>query len=537
MRNSSQGGKTTSDGFGNSALANRVRSATQRTNQVLAGRGSNQRFDTNTGRSYNVDPTTDTTIPAENINATKPINLPDPIQTEDPGNLAYANNFGLSTPENPVNEQGLFVPPQNLDLGANDYGAGLFNSYMDAKAQIPQVNQEDIYNRTMKESGLNKARKEVNNYQSQLNAITTKAQADVLSLEGQGRGVTEAIIGGQQAQINREAAIRALPVQGQLAAAQGNLELAQQHFSDLFKIRSADAQAQYEYKNKVVDAVYQFATQVQKQRLDELNLKNQNEREDKLTNGNRAFAYAQLALQNGQPQLAGSLMKLDPSDPSFTALLAEQIGQFSTGGADREVTPEESFKYGLPMGSRLSDFNGQILGGGSINPEIQKENDQDFQFAKQARDTAVRNVLIATGKKSVNQLTEADMALLDDTQAFSVSTALSITTNPKATRASGGGADALGATGWWGKLAEPFAQTFTRGGKKYSAKSLLNGIKTIENNYQSILSNQMAQSQSSQDPYASYRTQVPAGQILIERNGEVGYVPSGEFNPSTDKKL
>lgn len=380
-----QRNQSVSDGFGSSALADRVRAVTSSTNRVLESRGSNQRFDTNTGRSYNIDRSVDQTIPAENINNVSAINLPTPTPIQDPGALAYSNNFALSTPENPIDPQtGLFgqqiQSPSQGGVPFNDYGAGLFNDYINAKGAIAPVSQQDIFKQSMKDSGLDKARKEVNRYSSQLNAITTKAQAESLGLEGQGRGITESIIGGQQAQINREAAIQALPIQGQLAAAQGNLELAQQHFSDLFKIRTADAQAQYDYKNKVVDAVYQFATQAQQQRLDELKYNASLARDDKKSNISRQDSYSSMALQNGNPQLAGSIAALDPNDPAFGTKLASKIAQLSTGsGGDRMLTLEESSKYGVPLGTKLSDLSGQILtegGGSSQRQAITQQTDK-----------------------------------------------------------------------------------------------------------------------------------------------------------------
>lgn len=42
---------------------------------------------------------------------------------------------------------------------------------------------------------------------------------------------------------------------------------------------------------------------------------------------------------------------------------------------------------------------------------------------------------------------------------------------------------------------------------------------------------------ASGDQYAELRTQVKSNEILIERNGQIGAIPVGEFNPSTDKKL
>jgi hypothetical protein len=39
------------------------------------------------------------------------------------------------------------------------------------------------------------------------------------------------------------------------------------------------------------------------------------------------------------------------------------------------------------------------------------------------------------------------------------------------------------------------------------------------------------------DQYASYRAQLKAGEILIQRNGEIGAIKSSECNPKTDAKL
>jgi hypothetical protein len=117
----------------------------------------------------------------------------------------------------------------------------------------------DIWNDVLKQTKRDQYAKEVGRYTGELNSIIAKRDADVLSLEGQGRGIPEVIIGGQQAQINREAAIRALPVQAMLATAQGNLEMANQQLTQLYQIRMADATAQTNFQLGVVNSLFDFA--------------------------------------------------------------------------------------------------------------------------------------------------------------------------------------------------------------------------------------------------------------------------------------
>ena len=136
---------------------------------------------------------------------------------------------------------------------------------------VPE-SKEPILAQAEKDAKLRQKEQAVNNYQSELNGIVAKQQQDLLQLRGTGsqQGVTEAVYGGQQAQINREAAIAALPVQAQLSAAQGNLELAQKQVERLFALKSEDIDRQYKYRVDMGNAVLGIANEAQK---DILNVK------------------------------------------------------------------------------------------------------------------------------------------------------------------------------------------------------------------------------------------------------------------------
>lgn len=181
-------------------------------------------------------------------------------------------------------------------------------------------NNEQIYNDALAQSGKEEAQKLFNEKQAQLSAITAKANADKLSLIGQGRGIPEAIIGGQQAQIDREAAIRALPVAAELEAAKGNLEMATENLNTLYKIKSEDASNKYAFKVKVADYAIQFATKEQAKKIEYLKAayKEQTDREQE--NIAQLNKLAIELAKNGKPFTFLKNIDTKDSNAVFTAI-------------------------------------------------------------------------------------------------------------------------------------------------------------------------------------------------------------------------
>lgn len=194
-----------------------------------------------------------------NVTAVNPPEMP----KVDPANgVVVAGNISVG-----LNPDGTTkVTEGNTDV-ANPVQAQLDN-YLKAMSETPSA--EDIYNSMPEKRAFENAAREEQKYASQINTIVAKSQADQLSTIGQGRGIPEAIIGGQQAQIAREAAIQALPLQALLANAQGNKELAQQQLDTMFKMKMQDAQAQYDYKVKYLGMVYEIADKNEQRKLNEI---------------------------------------------------------------------------------------------------------------------------------------------------------------------------------------------------------------------------------------------------------------------------
>lgn len=199
----------------------------------------------------------------------------------------------------------------------------------DSVADDPQVQQQ--------EAEVRAKRQELNNYTGQLNSIVAKQNADLLTLRGIGgaEGVTEAVYGGQAATINREAAIRALPIQAQISAAQGNLELAQDYLTDLKKIKQDTIDADFTYNMKKFESIAGFVTGEQKIRLDNLRQTETRAHETTKQNLEDQDAWAR-EVAKVKPSLIAKIQALNPASPTFRQDLGTIVSQLpttsSTGG-------------------------------------------------------------------------------------------------------------------------------------------------------------------------------------------------------------
>lgn len=195
----------------------------------------------------------------------------------------------------------------------------LLDSYMgkvnDAYDQTR--NQEADYLKREKQAGIQKFQQQVNDYTSEINSIVKNRDAAILSMEGQGRGQTTGFIGGEQARINREAAIAALPVQAQLDAAQGNLTSATARLDKLFAIHQQDIQNEFNFKTSLAKSVLDFGTAAQ-QNILTAKMADIKEASDQ-SQANLAYQrqLQGMAMEYGQTGLITGISAIDPKSPTF----------------------------------------------------------------------------------------------------------------------------------------------------------------------------------------------------------------------------
>lgn len=211
------------------------------------------------------------------------------------------------------------VPGQAEAPATPTTATSIFQNYM--QSQLDGFNEQTTSESRLKEQQKMLRPKEnlVNSLAGQVNTITANRDAQMLALEGQGRGQTGSFVGGEQARISREAAIQAMPIQAQLAIAQDDLESARSYASQLFQAQSQDAQNAYNFKKELNASIYNFLNDQEKTRVA------QNEkaldRSFAVEQANRGTlkSLAMQAIEYGQGALSAEIMKLDPASSTFDA--------------------------------------------------------------------------------------------------------------------------------------------------------------------------------------------------------------------------
>lgn len=243
-----------------------------------------------------------------------------------------------------------------------------FQDYLDTLKAPPS--QEDAYKRAQKETDIFNKQNTVNELTNKLNSIVAKGEANKLSLVGQGRGIPEAIIGGQQAEIGRETAIAALPVQAQLSAAQGDLATAEENLNTLFKIYSDDATNEYNYRKSVNEAIYNFASSENQSKIEALQKKQDREYAERQADIQARNSIALEATKNGA---SAAVISAISNAPNFASALSA-AGSFLQNTQVVKLDNGETVVIDS-MGRVIRNLGGASVGGGNsfiVDNEILK---------------------------------------------------------------------------------------------------------------------------------------------------------------------
>ncbi|MBK9580264.1 MAG: hypothetical protein IPO40_24630 [Fibrobacteres bacterium] len=328
-------------------------------------------------------------IPAQMTPET-PANIPT-LTSPDIGNVVGQNNTALSSVLGDTDTtydatKGQFVTAPATTTPATDNYKALFDqaTQMGNAAFDEMGTSEQRLAQLEKENKLKQKQQAVNETTGQINAVVAQSQAQQLALEGQGRGQTSGFIGGEQARINREAAIAALPLQAKLAAEQGALDLAQNHIDKMFQVQSNDALAKYQYKSKLIESVYSFATGQEQRRLDAIKAKEDRAYDEQRTNLAYQRSLASEAASYGLGGVSASILKLDPKSATFNQDIAGLQGRVmkpvvASGPAKRDTQFDKD-------GNLVDMQTGEILsqaGGGAVNEQKQQQIGETLSLARE----------------------------------------------------------------------------------------------------------------------------------------------------------
>lgn len=267
----------------------------------------------------------------------------------------------------------LVKPPSASDQYNTDYNA----SGIDQKQADFNTKNQALLDAQSKFTGINAQLQGLN---AESTAVPIQQQQDAT-----GRGITEAGLAPHTADELRKIALRAIPLQTQalvaqaeVASAQGNAQLsqsilqqAQDHLDKVFQIHQADAQAQYQYQNNLIDKIYEFASKQEQAKLDEKKLKLQQDFTTKQNLLNGAQELAKTAITNGQGTLAGKILALNPDSPTYQTDIAKLGGQITKAPTSNDSAPTVKSINGVDMQWDPSTKTWKTIDGGTTSKGAQ----------------------------------------------------------------------------------------------------------------------------------------------------------------------
>jgi hypothetical protein len=448
-------------------------------------------------RGYRPTTPQNETINSASLAQTSPIQLPSYPQSKDYSALIQGNNAGLATLGGLVmGENGqISVPPLHTETGrqttpvvpTGDTGVqGRFQNLIATLGLMPQkgsIYEDPEY---LKQQRLvERSRKDLNNYTANLNAIMVGAQQQQLALENQGRGITTDILDTQSYEISRRAAIAALPVQAQIATAQGNLDLAERNLDQVYRIKSEQLSNEYEYKVNQFNSIKEFLTKEEDRRLAQLDLAESRKYQEGLSNIQMQDEWAKTALANGHPELISSIHGLDPKSATFRQQLAKIQGRMGATGGGEIPTIKSINGVDYQWDPITQKFvKPDVPAGGSSMPGFDtgktfEESQMEFQNLDQAFDSI--RAIAADYDKDVFQLDLADIKKFSNADMDTVGKSLAIIQNPALEKTGSDPGNALEATGFFGKVGQSLRRTFA--GKKYTASDVYDAILQARKQY------------------------------------------------------
>lgn len=329
------------------------------------------------------------TVPTPNIPTQQPPSFKDPFNISSTPAL---QNLGFKVENNQYTYDPKISESENAVAESNQKQAQNMQSYINNMLGVKPTSLENDYAKLEKQAGIKNLQNEVGNYTSQLNSIVANRDANLLRVEGQGRGIPDVIIGGQQAQIQKEAAIQALPVQAALDAAQGNLAMAQQRVDKLFSIHREDVQNDFNFKKGLIDSVYQFANQSEQSALTAKLTSIKEQTAEKNQNITMMQQWAQIAMQNGQNNLIQAFTSLNPKSPTFV----QDLGRLQAQVVDQESA--------LNREAKRASINTEYLQQQNIRDQIRSRQESDALSALSKIDEAstVDQAVVAKNEAGFN---------------------------------------------------------------------------------------------------------------------------------------
>jgi len=252
------------------------------------------------------------------------------------------------------------------------------NSYLASLTAPPST--ADAYTSALNDTGMQEKQNIVNQYTGNINKIV--ADAEALKLQQRGRMTDVGRISGAEKAIDRETAIKTLPLSAQLSFAQGDLTTATNNVNTLFKLKSEDALVKYNYEKEVRQAVREQMSEKEKRISDAQQKEKDNQ--FKIEQDERNFEQQKELAKYTQDLKAQEVTPIVQGAQITLTGKPQNAAQSSANGyADRLNSSN------IIIDSIGGNFTGKLDIGGSLPNIFQSAERQSYEQAKRNFITAV----------------------------------------------------------------------------------------------------------------------------------------------------
>lgn len=210
------------------------------------------------------------TISSSSLKPIQSIPLPDKPADPNYAGISAGATTGATTPTTAQDKWALDLKGAYATTPTNESFGEKIKKYLPDFMVGQPTSEVDKYKEMISDPTYIAKQKEVDDLSAQIAAVDAEANTQNLKLEDnavKGGDVSSGFLSRQQQEVNRQAAIKKLPLTAQLNAANGRLGAAQDNINTMMSLIEKDQANKYKYQTDLIDWAMTFADKDQQAEL------------------------------------------------------------------------------------------------------------------------------------------------------------------------------------------------------------------------------------------------------------------------------
>jgi hypothetical protein len=201
---------------------------------------------------------------------------------------------------------------------------------------------------------------------------------------------------------------QALAIQAKITSDQGNLTYSQDLLNQatnkldtLYKLYSDDATNLYNYKQNLINVVYDYASKQEQAALDAQKTAESQAFTTQQNNLNYSQTIANTAITNGQANIASQIMKLDPTSPTYMNDVSTLAGQIQPKA--ETISLSDTLKLQETVTAQNAALSGSLDNYSLVNSILESKNLAQLSGKAQAASIPLIGGLLTSNETKLAQ--------------------------------------------------------------------------------------------------------------------------------------